>query len=73
MELEEDIRYDQSMPAPSKKPIKKKNIEEEEEWSSEDNEEMQAEFEFYDPAPQQFHSIKTLINGFIDGEGYFSS
>lgn len=34
---------------------------------------MEAEFEFYDPAPAQFHSIRSLLNGLIDGESYFSS
>lgn len=54
------------------KPHKKaKNAIEDEDW--EDDEEIVVDFEFYDPNENQFFSIKSLINGYLDGLSYRSS
>lgn len=34
---------------------------------------INVEFEFYDPNPNQFLSIKSLLNGYLDGLSYRSS
>lgn len=59
----EEIDY--TKPQPKKKGL------EEEDW--EDDEEMVIDFEFYDPNENQFFSIKSLINGYLDGLSYRSS
>ena len=28
------------------------------------------DFEFYDPNDNQYHSVKALINGYLDGDAY---
>jgi protein BCP1 len=42
----------------------------EDDW---EDEEITVEFEFYEPNPTQFFSIKSLINGYLDGLSYRSS
>ena len=61
MSVEDEINYT----AP------KKQMKDEEDW--EEEEEITVEFEFYDPNPSQFFSIKSLINGYLDGLSYKSS
>lgn len=59
--MEEEIDYSS----------KKKPMEGDEDWD--DDEEITVDFEFYDPNPNQFFSIKSLINGYLDGLSYKSS
>ena len=63
MSLEEEINYTGV----------KKTMKDEEDWEEGDDEDMTVEFEFYDPNPNQFFSIKSLINGYLDGLSYRSS
>ena len=41
-----------------------------EDW---EDEEITVEFEFYEPNPNQFFAVKSLINGYLDGLSYRSS
>ncbi len=65
---------------------RKMEDEQSESWSSEEDEAMpelgqkdmdmeddQIDFEFYDSNPNQYHSVRNLVNGLLDGTGYNSS
>lgn len=69
MEIEDDLNY-------SKKQDFKKSgmdVEDEGDWEEENEEDNQVEFEFYDPNPAHYASVRGLVNGYLDGASYNSS
>jgi len=51
--------------------MEQQGMDEEKEWDDEDD--LNIEFLFYDPDPNQYHAVRNLINGLLDGLSYNSS
>eukprot|EP01016_Furgasonia_blochmanni_P021840 TRINITY_DN2397_c0_g2_i1.p1 TRINITY_DN2397_c0_g2~~TRINITY_DN2397_c0_g2_i1.p1 ORF type:complete len:333 (+),score=72.94 TRINITY_DN2397_c0_g2_i1:106-1104(+) len=71
-EFEEDDDMEEEIDFTAKcDPSKDPNMDEEEKEG--DWEDATVDFEFYDPNPNQFFSVKNLINGYLDGFSFKSS